>query len=303
MMVLDSFKTRDASSYDPLVDQFETLVSRHCQPFAARIVALANPPVSGRVLDVGCGTGLVAIRLAESLPGGRILGVDLSDGMLRVAQAKALARSAVNVSFRKMDAESLTLADGTFDVVVSLFALTHFPDPLRALREMHRVLTPGGRLVIGIGARPLLLSREGAAAALRRVRRHLAESLGRQLTAPFYLDTLTHRHLGRGAEREETVWACRAARAEHVQRLVQAAGFRNPRAGWLEQRVMLDGPDAFWDIQATWSTTARKRLSRAAPPEVAALRAEFNEACAAVLRGGGRLTYPIAAFYVSAVRP
>ena len=303
MNALDSFKARDASSYDPLVGQFDVLVSRHCEPFAARIVALAAPPSSGRVLDVGCGTGIATLAIAESVPRGQVLGVDLSDGMLRVATGKASARKMAHVNFRKMDAEALNLSDGSFDVVVSLFALTHFPDPLRALGEMRRVLVPGGRLVLGVGGRPLLFSRAGAAAALSRIQRAIGERRGRQLTAPFYLDALTEQHLARGEEREETVWAGRGARAEHVRRLVSAAGFRDLRVGWLEQRVVLDGAEAFWEIQSTWSTIARKRLTDAPDAAVRALRAEFNDACAAVLRRGGQLTYPLAAFYVSAVRP
>ena len=69
-----------------------------------------------------------------------------------------------------MDAERLEFSDGSFDVVLSLYALLHFHEPLVALREMHRVLRPGGRIVIGVGRGPSLLSWNAVIEGVKRMR-------------------------------------------------------------------------------------------------------------------------------------
>ena len=125
------FKTQDAASYNPVAQSFDRFVTQLSAPVAARLVALAGLAPDNHVLDVGAGTGIVALRaVAEMGPSVRVVGIDLSDGMLEVARQNARGRGlADRVEFRKMDAESLDCKDGSFDAVVSLFALRHFPHP------------------------------------------------------------------------------------------------------------------------------------------------------------------------------
>lgn len=100
-----------------------------------------------RVLDVGCGPGFYVIELLETVgPGGSVVGVDVSPDMLAVA-AKRAERHA-NVEFHKGQATALPVADESFDRAVSVQVLEYVEDVPAALREMHRVLRPGGRLVL-----------------------------------------------------------------------------------------------------------------------------------------------------------
>jgi SAM-dependent methyltransferase len=113
----------------------------------APIVAEAAGIRAGqRVLDVGCGTGVLA-REAEKRtgPSGQVTGVDPSAAMLAVAQRLAPA-----IDWREGVAEALPFPDGSFDAVVSQFGLMFFSDRHQALREMHRVLAPGGRLAVAV---------------------------------------------------------------------------------------------------------------------------------------------------------
>jgi ubiquinone/menaquinone biosynthesis C-methylase UbiE len=108
-----------------------------------------------RVLDVACGTGLVSFRMAVAVGEiGAVVGTDISGEMVEAARRSATERGAGNVSFERAEAEELLFADGTFDAAACALGLMYVPDPVRALREMRRVLGPGGRAAAAVwGAR------------------------------------------------------------------------------------------------------------------------------------------------------
>lgn len=125
----------------------------HSQLADAQTALLAAAALRGgeRVLDVACGTGLVSFAATRSVgPAGRVLGVDLSGAMVDAARERALRHEVRNAEFVRMDAEALALPDATFDVALCALGLMYVPDPEQALREMRRVLRPGGRLVVAV---------------------------------------------------------------------------------------------------------------------------------------------------------
>ncbi len=108
-----------------------------------REVAL-NPAMD--VLEFGCGTGLVTLRIQPHVHS--ITGVDSSDAMLGVLHAKIAATSLGNVHLQKMDVVHGDLLQGRYDVVVSSMTIHHIPDILPLFGQFFRVLSPGGSLVI-----------------------------------------------------------------------------------------------------------------------------------------------------------
>ena len=103
----------------------------------------------GRFLDVGTGTGLLAIEFAKSIPGVDVTGLDLSDVVLELARENfQKSKVPLKVSFEKGDAEDIPLEDDTFDLVVSSNTLHLIKTPIRMFDEIHRVLKPEGRFII-----------------------------------------------------------------------------------------------------------------------------------------------------------
>ncbi len=110
----------------------------------AREIASACP--SGDVLDVGCGPGHLAIRLAALNPELRVTGLDISPAMVERAVWHARQSGlADRVRFQVGDVQAMPFPEGQFDLVVSTFSLHHWEDPVRGLAEIHRVLRPGGQ--------------------------------------------------------------------------------------------------------------------------------------------------------------
>jgi len=131
----------------------------------------AAEQVGGRILEVGVGTG---ISLPDYSPANRIIGVDLSEPMLSKARDRVAQMSLTNVvALEAMDAEHLSFADDSFDVVIALYVVSTVPNPEAALDEFARVVRPGGEIV--------LANRVGAESGLRRVTEGMLQPLVRRL--------------------------------------------------------------------------------------------------------------------------
>lgn len=134
------------------------------------ILERIGSPAGLRVLDVGCGDGILILELARR--GARATGVDTSTRMVGAARQRA-KRAGYDVPFGVAQAEALPFAPGTFDVVIGVTVLCFIEDAAEGLREMSRVLGPGGRLVIGE------LGKWSSWAAIRRIKGWLGSPVWR----------------------------------------------------------------------------------------------------------------------------
>jgi len=113
-----------------------------------RLVLDELPPNARTVLDVGCGTGHSARKLLERNAGCRVIAIDEDEGLIDVARRRAWKEIGKRLFFKLESVDSLSFGDGVFDAVVANLAFEHFGDPPRALRELRRVLAPGGPLLL-----------------------------------------------------------------------------------------------------------------------------------------------------------
>lgn len=135
------------------------------------ILDLVGPPAGRRILDVGCGDGMLALELARR--GAEVVGVDASERMIVAARERAKGQHC-DVSFEVARAEALPFAAASFDVVVAVTVLCFVEDATVALKEMTRILKPGGRVVVGE------LGRYSSWAAVRRIKGWLGSSVWRR---------------------------------------------------------------------------------------------------------------------------
>ncbi|MDX1624198.1 MAG: methyltransferase domain-containing protein [Gemmatimonadota bacterium] len=139
----DSYSENAAENYERY---FVPAIGR---PVAARLIEAAALRPGDRVLDVACGTGIVARLAAKRVgPDGAVQGLDSNPGMLAVAREASTADP--SIVWHEAPAEAMPLPDGSFDVVLCGMGLQFFSDRSAGLREMRRVLAPGGRLAANL---------------------------------------------------------------------------------------------------------------------------------------------------------
>ena len=141
--------SKDAADYDQS-RRYSSL--RESYP---KIVAEALSQPFKTVLDIGCGTGALLMMIHEGKEDARLFGADISEEMIKVAQAKLGNAADLTVS----DSEKVPFKSGSFDLVLCTFSFHHHPNPTLVFKEIHRVLSPDGRIIMAdpLGPTPLRL--------------------------------------------------------------------------------------------------------------------------------------------------
>jgi ubiquinone/menaquinone biosynthesis C-methylase UbiE len=137
--------------WDKAAGDYERYWASALEPAQNRLLQRAQLRSGERVLDVACGTGLVTFRIASTVGAtGSVLAADISDEMVNTLRTVAAERGLKQIRAERMDGEALAVPDGSFDLAVCALGLMYMPDPLAALKEMHRALRAGGRVAVAV---------------------------------------------------------------------------------------------------------------------------------------------------------
>lgn len=248
-------------------------------PCSTVLLRHAAPQSGERVLDVACGTGIVA-RQAAPLVGAasQIVALDMNPAMLEVARAIQVP-SGATIDWQEGDAMALPFRDGAFDVVLCQHGLQFVPDRARAVREMHRVLAPGGRAVVIVLQ---ALERHPVFEALMEsVARHLSLSIS-SVMIPFALSD-----------------------ADELRNLFTAAGFKKVEILPESTVVQFPEPNRFVPLAVTSSAAAVPAFAQLEQPERAALIETVREETASIIqryRDAEVISFPMYAYVAVATR-
>ncbi|MGP4020970.1 class I SAM-dependent methyltransferase [Saccharopolyspora sp. 5N708] len=142
-----AYKTTVARAFDRAAASYDRMGVEFFTPMGARLVERVGPRPGDRVLDVGCGLGACLFPAAQRVgPSGRVLGIDIAEGMVEQARAIAAEQDLGTVEVRVMDGENPDLPIRGFDVVVGSYSLIFLPDAPAALPRYAALLAPGGRI-------------------------------------------------------------------------------------------------------------------------------------------------------------
>ena len=141
-----SHKDNVREEFTRQAEAFAGLRELHSRERIERLVNAIEPAPEVRALEIATGPGHVAMALAARCR--EVIGVDLTDAPLAIAERARSERGVANLHFQRADAEQLPFADGEFDVVLCRFAFHHFEDPAVPLLEMRRVCRAGGRVAV-----------------------------------------------------------------------------------------------------------------------------------------------------------
>ena len=137
--------------WDKAAQFYETCWKKQLKPAQDKLLEMTDLQPGESVLETSCGTGLATFRAAEQVgPEGTIVATDLSQEMVNMAMEEAEKHNLTNTYFLRMDAQQLEINDFHFDAAICCLGLMYFPSPLKGLKEMHRLLKPGGRATVSI---------------------------------------------------------------------------------------------------------------------------------------------------------
>ena len=136
--------------FSPGWKKWDDFTKEFLKPMGDEIIRLIDPGGRDMVLDIAAGTGEPGLTIASMLEGGKVVITDLADHMLDTAREKAEKLGIKNVEFRACDACELPFEDNTFDAISCRMGFMFFPDMELAVKEMVRVLKPGGRVASAV---------------------------------------------------------------------------------------------------------------------------------------------------------
>jgi len=266
------YREFERAGWERAAARYSNSFERITAPFAAPLLDAVGAGKNSRLLDIACGTGLVASIAASR--GADVIGVDFSVSMRMEAEKRH-----PGLDFRTADAENLPFSDDAFDAVTIGFGVNHFPFPVRALKEARRVLQPGGRLAFTLWAPPDVDVLQGIVVEAVRV----SGNAGAALPIP-----PSGAIIGR----------------EACLKLLRESGFdgRAPRVDQVETRIPVESGQELLSIFSE-GTVRTAAVIQSLPDDRKSVLRETVEKAVEKYREGDRFLIPAAALLAAGVKP
>ena len=261
-------------------NKHQALIEQMFAPLTRALIESAAISAGQKVLDVGGGAGEPSLTIATVVgPTGRVSYSDPAAGMVQSTREESAQRGLTNIEFHQCTAEQLPFENDTFDVAVGRLSAMFFADVAAALREVLRVLKPGGTVAFLVWA-------------------------DRELN-PFFsiISDVLNRFVPAEPEDEDAPGAFRFARPGKVAAELRAAGAIEVN----EQQVSFDtkapiNPGQFWEMRTEMSDTFRAKLEKLTPEEIAKIRDAVLNAVGGYFTSG-QMSFPSQVLIVSARKP
>lgn len=260
-------------------NKHQALIAKMYAPLTRALIEDAQIVSGQSVLDIGGGSGEPSLTIAVVVgPSGKVTFTDPTAGMVKASREEAERRGLKNIEFHQAGAEKLPFGDNSFDVAVGRLSSMFFSDVPGALREILRVLKPGGRLAFLVWAE-------------------------RELN-PFFsvITEVLNQFVPAEPEDEDAPTAFRFARVGKLKKLLEDAG-----AVAVKERVLKFDTQApvgaaeFWEFRTEMSDSFRTKLAKLGPDEVSAARAAVLKASAPYFKSG-TMSFPSQVMIVSGIK-
>jgi ubiquinone/menaquinone biosynthesis C-methylase UbiE len=257
-------------------NKHQALIEKMYAPLTRGLIEEAQMVAGQSVLDIGGGAGEPSLTIARVVvPSGHVTFTDPTAGMVKAAREEAERRGLTNIEFHQCAAEKLPFVNNSFDAAVGRLSAMFFSDVSTALREILRVVKPGGRVAFLVWAE-------------------------RNLN-PFFsvITEILDQFVPADVEDEDAPAAFRFARPGKLAKLLEEAGAVSVK----ERTLKFDteapiNPSQFWELRTEMSDTFRTKIEKLAAPEVNAVRDAVIKA-AAVYFKSGNMSFPSQALIVS----
>ncbi|MGH9930698.1 MAG: class I SAM-dependent methyltransferase [Pyrinomonadaceae bacterium] len=261
-------------------NKHQALIEQMYAPLSRALIEEAHIASAQTVLDVGGGSGEPSLTIAPVVgESGSVTYTDPAAGMVKAAQGQAERRGLTNIKFHQCPAEQLPFSDVSFDVAVSRLSVMFFPDIVAGLREVLRVVKPGGHVSFLVWA-----GKEGN---------------------PFFsvVAEILDRFVPAEPEDEDAPGAFRFAAPGKLAKLLLEAGATSVTERTLE--FSIEAPinvERFWEMRSEMSDTFRNKLARLVPDQVAAIKYTVQKKVASYFKTGG-MVFPGQVLLVTGKKP
>lgn len=245
-------------------NKHQALIELMYAPLSRALAEAAEVSSGQSVLDIGGGSGEPSFSIAPLVgPSGSVTYSDPAAGMVQAAQAEAERRGLTNIQFHQCGAEQLPFPEATFDAAVSRLSTMFFPDVLLGLREILRVVKPGGRVAFLVWAEPQF--------------------------NPFFsaVSEVVDGHVPAEPEGEDAPTAFRFARPGKLAGILRDAGAESVTEATFSFSIAAQiSSEYFWELRTEMSDSFRKKLAPLNATQVAAIREEVLKAVAPYFETG-----------------